>query len=508
MKLVDALPQFDTRLLGFSEGRRELTKYDPLLFAAVYMPHKLIMQGATEPTLNQFHLDIIEYAKSWTKPLGKAREHRDCFIAPRQCGKSTWIFHILPIWAAAHGHKKYILAFSDSETQAQGWLLNFKTEVESNPLLKEDFPDLVAVDKTGSAGRALMDNRNATKRANGFVFQAKGADSAVLGANIDGMRPEVILFDDIEPSESNYGVTDMKKRKATLLQSHFYLNTFAIVAFVGTTTMTNSIIDQLRKVGEAEREYEGAPDLFRDTLDDEFKWVVDENIKTHYYPAIEEGPEGEEESLWPEVWPMEELNKTRHTRSFAMNMMNKPISGEEGYWQEEDIDIDRTEYGKTIISVDPAVTTAKSSDYSAIAVISRARDGKFFVRYAQQFKVDPSSLAEKVQELVTRFNAGLVLVEVNQGHDLWKQSFSKVKTRVKLIKQKAPKPVRIGQSAELYKKGMVFHSEHFPLLEEQMLAYPHVSHDDLVDAVATGLIFFGSKKRGPATAIQRNYLED
>lgn len=504
MKLVDALPQFDTRLLSLSEGRMELTKYDPLLFAAVYMPHKLIMQGATEPTLNQFHLDIIEYAKSWTKPLGKAREHRDCFIAPRQCGKSTWIFHILPIWAAAHGHKKYILAFSDSETQAQGWLLNFKTEVESNKLLREDFPDLVAVDKTGSAGRALMDNRNATKRANGFVFQAKGADSAVLGANIDGMRPEVILFDDIEPSESNYGVTDMKKRKATLLQSHFYLNTFAIVAFVGTTTMTNSIIDQLRKVGDARKEYEGAPDLFRETLDEEFKWIVDENISTHYYPAIDEN----EESLWPEVWPMDELNQTRHTRSFAMNMMNRPISGEEGYWQEEDIDVDRGEYGVTLISVDPAVTTAKSSDYSAITVISRTNDGKFAIRFAEQLKVDPGSLAARVNELVPLFGAGLVLVEVNQGGDLWKQSFSKVQTRVKMIKQSTKKEVRIGQAADYYKRGKAYHTQHFPLLEEQMLAYPHVSHDDLVDCVATGLIYFNSKKRGPATAIQRNYLED
>ncbi len=506
MKLVDALPQFDERLLHFTEGRKELTKYDPLLFAAVYLSHKVTFQGHSEPTLNQFHLDIIEYAKSWIKPLGKEMEHRDCFIAPRSCGKSTWIFHILPIWAAAHGHKKYIIAFSDSDTQAIGWLQNFKVEVESNPLLKEDFPDLVAVDKSSNAGRSLMDNRNATKRANGFVFQAKGADSGVLGANVDGMRPQVILFDDIEPPEANYGVTDMQKRREQLISTQLYLNTFAIVAFVGTTTMANSIIDQMRKVSELKARYEGEPDLFAETLDDELKWVVEQNINTHYYPAITE----DEESLWPEVWTMESMNKIRHTRSFAKNMMNRPVSGEEGLWLESDIDVDRTEYGKTIISLDPAVTSAKSSDYSAIAVISKSRDGKYYVRYAAQMKIDPSALAERVQELVERYGAGLVLVEVNQGGDLWKQSFSKVKARVKLIKQKTPKPVRLGQSSEFYKQGLVFHSEHLPLLEEQMIAYPNVHNDDLIDAVATGLIFLinGSKKRGPATAIQRNYLED
>ena len=59
----------------------------------------------------------------------------------------------------------------------------------------------------------------------------------------------------------------MKKRKSTILTTHFYLNTHAIVAFVGTTTMAGSLIDQMRKVGEAASDFDGAPDTFKGSLD-------------------------------------------------------------------------------------------------------------------------------------------------------------------------------------------------------------------------------------------------
>jgi predicted phage terminase large subunit-like protein len=507
MHLTDALRKdIDPRLFATSEGRRALTKYDPLLFAAVYLPHKLKFPGADTITLNQFHLDICEYAKTWAAPLGKPGANRDVFIAPRSCGKSTWIFHLLPIWAAAHEHRKYIVAFSDSEDQAMAWLRNFKLELDSNELLQEDYPELCDTYKKTERSKAYLDNRNATQRGNGFVFQAKGVDSAILGANIGGRRPEVILFDDIEPPEANYGATELKKRKQTILTTHFYLNTFANVAFVGTTTMAGSLIDQMRKVGEAWDEFEGDPDTFKGTLDPELRWVVDANIKTHYYPAIIVDEDGTERSLWPEVWPLDEWEGVRGTREFAMNMMNKPISGDEGYWTDDDITIDRAEYGKTWLSIDPAVTTARRSDYTALAVLSAGKDRRIYVRHVEQVKGDPETIRDRAAALIEEYGVGLVLVETNQGGDLWKQVFKDIGCRVAYLKQRTKKEFRIAQCADLYKKDRVVHAGHLPLLEEQMLAYPNVAHDDLVDAVATGVLYF-NRARGRVTAVNKTYME-
>lgn len=512
MRLQEALQgDFDPRLLNVSEGRRLLTKNNPMLFAAVYLPHKLSQPGAplSSISLNQFHIDMCEYAKTWTIPMEnmKPREHRDCFIAPRMVGKSTWVFHILPIWAAAHGHRKYIVAFSDSEDQAMGWLRNFKMELDTNDLLKEDFPDLVDTMNRSVSGKAYMDNRNATQRANGFIFQAKGVDSAILGANIGGLRPQVILFDDIEPPEANYGPTDLKKRKSTILTTHFYLNTYANVVFVGTTTMPNSLIDQMRKVGDAWDEYDGDPSLFSSSLDPELQWVAKENIKTHYYPAIVQDEDGNEESLWPEAWPIEQWDDVRGTREFAMNMMNRPISGEEGYWQDNDILIDNTDFGNTVLSVDPAVTTARRSDYTAFTVLSRGRDGKVYVRHSEQIKADSDTIKAKAKELAQTYGVGVILVETNQGGDLWKQVFKDTGYRVRFLNQRIKKEVRIAQAADYYKKGRVVHTKHFPALEEQMLAYPKVQHDDLVDSAATGILYFEKNKGNRVTVSQYQYME-
>lgn len=511
MKLTEALRDFEPRLLEIPEGRRALCEKDPLMFAAVYLPHHL-KDNAGNITLCDFHLDIINWAKTLVMDAGagKSKEHRDDFIAPRNSGKSTWMFLIIPMWAAAFGHKKFIAAFSDSETQAESHLFSFKAELMTNELLKEDFPDLCESKKATEAGKAMMNNRNQIMQANGFIFMAKGADSAALGMKIGALRPDLLLFDDIEKGESNYGPTEIRKRKETLISDLFYLNTWAHVGLVGTTTMPDSLMDQMRKVHDARTIYEGEPGLFRESLDPELKWVIDENIVVHYWPAIEQDSEGNESSLWPERWPMDLLNEQRHTRDFQKNMMNRPVSLDGGYWDDEDILVDYlSEYGNTIVSVDPAVTTAKRSDYTGIAVLSRGKDGKIHVRHAEGVKLNSELLRDRVDDLVEEYNAGLVYVETNQGGDLWSQVFKGMKCKFRQVKQSEKKEVRAARAHDFYKKDKVRHARHFPQLEEQMMAFPNVPHDDILDAMVSGVLYFlGKKASGPVAAKQYNYLEE
>lgn len=511
MELTTALRDFDPRLLTVPEGRRALSQNDPLMFAAIYMPHHLKDSEKSSITLCDFHTDLIGYARTLTADSGSMspKANRDCFIAPRQSGKSTWIFTIIPMWAAAHGHKKFIAAFSDSETQAENHLFTFKQELMNNELLREDFPELCASKEGQSnAGRALMNNRNQIMQSNGFIFMAKGADSAALGMKVGALRPDLLLFDDIEKGESNYGPTEIRKRKETLISDLFYLNTWAHVAIVGTTTMPHSIMDQIRKVHDAKSIYDGPEDLFRDSLDADLRWVVDENITTHYWPVVLQENDGTEFSLWPERWSMEVLNEQRHTRDFAKNMMNRPVSLDGGYWDDEDIDIDwLEEYGNTIISVDPAVTTAARSDYTGLAVLSRGNDGKIYVRHAEGVKLNSESLRAKVNELIQEYKPGLVYVETNQGGDLWKQVFAGIPCKYRSVRQREKKEVRAAQAHDFYKKNMVKHVRHFPSLEEQMLAFPSVPHDDILDAVVSGVLYFKAKKGGPLAVKQFNYME-
>lgn len=507
MLLKEALRQIDPRLLTTSEGRRAATKHDPLLFAAVYLPHKLydssLDETINDATVCAFHIDIVDYAKGWTRPLNIKHKQHDAFISPRNSGKSTWIFNILPIWAGAQAHKRYIIAVSDSSTQSERWLSNFKTEIRTNELLMEDFPEFCDEKRIVGNTRATMDNRYITWRGNEFVFQVAGADNNILGANINGVRPDLVLFDDIEPDASNYSDNEARKRLNTVLSSHWYLNIAATKVFVGTTTMPDSIMDQIRKVGGQKEQYLkefGSVEGFRDSLEPDYQWVEDNHINCHYYPAIVSNDDGTESSFWEEKYPMEMLNQERGSRDFALNMMNRPVSLDGGYWGDTDIVVyDETtgdvQFKNTIVSVDPAVTTNRRSDYTGLAVLSRGSDGLIYVRHAEQTRAASETLKDRVTDLITKYGAMVVLVETNQGGDLWKQVFSGMPAKFKPIRSREKKEVRISKAYDLYVKRRVVHSGYFASLEEQMYAYPKVPHDDVLDAVATGILFYNGNGR-------------
>lgn len=506
MKVTELIGDVDPRLLLTAEGRREATRFNPLLFAAVYFPHHL-KDSNGEMTLCDFHLDMLDWARVWCKPLKKSKAHRDTFIAPRQSGKSTWTFLLLPMWAAAHQHRRFVAAFSDSETQAITHLNTFKTELDVNELLGNDFPDFVAPARASNVGRALMHNRNQIKQANGFIFMAKGADSAALGMKVGEFRPDVLLFDDIEPGESNYSEYEAGKRKETLQSDLFYLNDFAIVGIVGTTTMPNSLIDQMRKVHDLRQGWEGSVDELRESVDQELRWVIDENINVHYWPAILSDDNGDERSLWPERWSLDELNRERHTRQFAKNMMNRPVSLDGGYWEDNDIIIGSDTFGNTLISVDPAVTTGKRSDYTGIAVVSRGESGKVYVRHAEQVKLSSTELKDHIVELIGTYDATLVYVETNQGGDLWKQVFAGIPAKFRSIRQTEKKEIRAAAAHDFYKKGKVVHTGHFPTLEEQMFAFPKVAHDDVLDAVVSAVLYFKKSSGNKVSVKTFKYTE-
>lgn len=505
MELVDVIGDVPEALLTVPAGRRELTKYDPLLFAAVYLPHHL-KNPQGEITLSDFHLDLVEYGKTWVRGVTKPKEYRDAFIAPRESGKSTWLFTILPLWAAAHEHIKFIAAYSDSAAQAQGHLMTFKNELSSNALLQTDFPKLTNVERSAT-NRAMADNNFKTVRENGFVFTASGVDVSNHGIKHGAMRPQVIILDDIEPGESNYSLYQMKQRLNTIWDDIAPQNIFARMVIVGTTTMAGSIIDQLRKYGEEVglRRYTD-PDANEDVdVIEELKWVKQQNIRVNYYPAIMVDDNGKEYSLWEEKWPLEWLDTQRNLRDFAKNYLNRPISSGGQFWDFKDIQYGESDYGNTIVSVDPAVTRSKVSDYTGLAVLSRGENG-IYVRYANQVKQSGAQLAETVQALVDEYGAGLVYVETNQGGDLWRDVFANVNARFRAVRQTVSKEIRAGKALNVYQRGKVFHTEPFQVLHEQLLSFPATAHDDVLDAVVSGVLYFEDGSKGaPVRAAQVNY---
>lgn len=492
------LAQFDERLLADPEGRRTLTRLDPLLFALVYLRHHL-KDTEGRITFGDAHLDWCRAGRRWVRPPTEPAAERDAYIAPRNTGKSTWWFLLLPMWAAAHGHIQFAAAFAASATQAETHLATFKREIDNNPLLRRDFPDLCAPAKRPS-GASVADTQNMYVAKSGLIFAARGIDSSSLGMKVEEKRPDLLLLDDIEPDESSYSAALAAKRRTTLIDAILPLNIYARVVICGTVTMPGSIIHQLVRAAKGVHAEE---------------WIREEGVRAHHSLPIVERADGTERSMWPGKWPIGYLLEIRHTRSYAKNMANDPLAADGALWTPEDFrypdEAGADPVTHMMLSIDPATTAKKSSDFTGLAVVAwSTQRQRCTVHAALALKVRPGpELRDRVLALLDEFpRIGLILIEVNQGGDTWQAILHDMPVKVKTVSQSENKFVRAEGVLAHYERGRVLHARKLPDLEQQMCTFPKGPNDDMVDAVGSAVRRFipAVKKQAPPSAVSAGYV--
>lgn len=461
-------------------NRIHYTRDSPMLFALVYLAKHLRDKETSETSFADPHLEWIDNARGWATDVEPAR---DAYVAPRETGKSTWWFLVLPMWAAAHGHKRFVAAFADSATQAETHLASFKQELTENALLRYDYPDLAAPAQRGRSV-TVADRQNMFMSSNGFVFAARGIDSGNLGLKVGDLRPDLLILDDIEPGEANYSAYQIEKRLSTVLEVILPLNRRADVVIVGTVTMTGSIIHQVSKK---------ARDLSHE------EWLDTERINCHHYPAIVLNDDGSRRSLWPEKWSLEWLESIEHTRSYRKNYANDPLGADGGYWTIDDIRHEPLHgFTRTLLQIDPAVTTAKRSDYTALAVVSwrppdsRAPAGRCVVRECIAVKLTGGALRLRIAQLLGAYpEIKVIRIETNQGGDLWLDVLKGIPdVKVRQVKETEKKEERAARALDFYQRGLVTHERQLTDAEEQMVGFPLAPHDDMVDAISAGVLYF------------------
>lgn len=490
--LDEYLAAFDENLLDTREGRKAITRTRPLLFALLYLPHLLKSpETGGEITWADTHLAFARYGRSWIRDAG-LRTDRHVFVAPRDSAKSTWFFKILPLWAAAHRHKNFIAAFSSSSAQAESHLKGFKNELDTNRLLQNDFPKLCRPMRRPS-GVNVADTQGMLFTSSQFSFAAKGIDADILGM-VDPVnrRPQVIILDDIEPDETNYSAYQSRGRLMTMLDTILPMNERAHVAVVGTVTMAGSIIHQL-----VQSKLEPS--------DETPNWIEENKFRVHYFAPIIDKEDGGRRSIWPGKWPLEYLEGIEHTRGYAKNFLNLPVSTDGDYWTPEDIRYRDVEATSACLSIDPAVTKKKTSDFYGIAVVAfqaPRKEGnvtippRAAVRHARAVRLSPAGLRTLVLQILTDWpEIGIVVIETNQGGDVWREILHDLPVRIVTIWQTEPKEVRAGELLNRYQRDQVGHAYPLPQAETQMCAYPNVLNDDIIDAVGTGVKFFWMKRK-------------
>lgn len=464
-------------VLSSSEGRRLATYDQPLLFAIIYLNEHLKTNG--QVSMCQAHLDFCEHAKTWMQqqqqqqPL-QPQANRHAYVCPRSLGKTSWWYLILPMWAAAHGHSKFIAAFADVADQAILHLATFRKELDSNDKIRLDYPALCTPAKKADRAQSVADRQYLYIAESGFIFSARGADTSVRGLKYQQLRPDTILLDDIEPDANSYNAKMVEERKSTIIDSIFPLEITARVVITGTTTMYGSIIHQLVR---------------GDT------WAKEQHIQVHHYLPIKTDSDGKQESLWPQKWALPWLLENYHFPWFRQEYLNDPLASGGIYWTSTmfrygALDDKGVAVDTCIISVDPAVTSRDKSDYSAIAVVKYSRAAnEFEIASTWHAKVTPDELRKAIERTIERFpEATAALVEVNQGQDLWKMALRGLPIKMIPITQtKISKTARAAKALQEYEMGRVLHAPGQTELEGELCNFPNGPNDDIVDAVTTGI---------------------
>lgn len=479
------------------EYRRRVTRGSLLRFMIVYLPHHLKLQGTTPPliTFNPMHLAFCRAARRWIEPVG----WREAWIAPRGVGKSTYCFLGAPLWALAHGHRSYFMAFSHTNDMARDQLANLRAELAENELLLQDYPHLRPARRRGASDTNRMVVRG------GATIAASGLGSNTLGKKSGAARPDLIVCDDIEPLEDVLSEKEKSKIETAIKAAVIGMAaSYAAIGVFGTTTSYDSVVHRIAEHGRGRKHID---------------WVANQQFTVRIFPAVQIDPEtGEEVSLWPERWPLTETHLGEHLRrnargetprEFELNYLldPSPFGEDAGSFWRSDMFVRRTSesFGgvwEHMMYVDVAVTRKASSDRTAIVIVGRdpARH-RAVVEYAAADRISAETLRRRIHKLAARKpTLRTIIVETNQGGDLWREMLDPPHERLPrgltLVTDFAStsKQARVEQALQWYETGRVFHAKEFVELEREMVMFPNAKiNDDLVDALTGALRWAFSK---------------
>lgn len=167
---------------------------------------------AKQATLTRPKLGLIEWGKKYvphyfTREFSHAhytlaaeldrlttvRAQKVVIIMPRGYAKSTFASFLKALKSICECSERYILIGSKTEDQASKYLASIKEELESNDLLRQDYPTACVQGKVW--------NNSRIETGNDVCVEVFGKGTGVRGRKFKQHRPTLIISDDLQESD-------------------------------------------------------------------------------------------------------------------------------------------------------------------------------------------------------------------------------------------------------------------------------------------------------------------
>lgn len=421
---------------------------------------------------------------------------RQAIAAPRGEAKSTICTQLFPLWCMVCDLKRYILIAMDTKEQAYGMLEAIKVEIESNPRLAVDFPELTQ-GKVWRAG-AIITSKNQK-------VEAVGAGQKLRGRRHGAYRPDLMVLDDIENDESVRTPEQRNKLHDWILKAVLKLGAAGEkydVIYVGTILHYDSVLNRVLNTKGWKRVRFKAilrmPDNM--VLWDEWENIYlseegdDDTLSDLFYQQHKAEMDSGAIVSWlarPILYLMKIRASDGHA-AFDSEYQNDPVSGDDAifanslqYW---------TELPDNLIyfgALDPSMGKAGASrDPSAILVGGYHREtGKLYVVEAQIKKRLPDLIIEDVIRMQSQYQCHRWFVETVQfqeflATELVKRSAQRgVPVPATATKPNSDKMLRIESLQPHIANGLILLHRSQSTLESQLRHFPKADHDDGPDAL-------------------------
>ena len=438
--------------------RTAITKDSFLYFFHFYYGHYVQYQTA------DFQKEIIHH-------LERSDIENFYVVAFRGSGKSTMVTTAYPIWAIlGKQQKKYCMIFCQTKAQAKQHMMNIRTELEGNDLLKKDLgPFQEESDEWGSHSLVF--------KKHGARITIASTEQSIRGTRHNEHRPDLLICDDLEDVQS----TKTKERRN---KTYNWL--------YGEVIPAGDINTRLVMVGNLLHEDSLLMKIKKNIEDGKAKGVFKE------YPLIDD----QGVCLWPGKYPDEEALKNEEMKvasqvSWQREYLLRIIPTDEQViypewiqYYDELVPKTHKGYRGTYAGVDLAISSKESADFTTVVMahVYGRRDKLriYILPNPIEKKLNfPAQveLLKNIKETHMPRRQDHMFVESVAYQEALPQMLEYEGVRAEAIKPKGDKRTRISLTSTMIKSGLIkFPRRGCEDLINQLVRFGVEKHDDLADA--------------------------
>ncbi|GAA0768625.1 hypothetical protein GCM10008908_09200 [Clostridium subterminale] len=443
----DAIALLEKNRNNLDEVANLLGKKDIAFFCEYYLSDIFIVKDTNEARqLSSSHYEMWELANDTF--IGDKYDKVN-IICPRGFAKTTIFDLAISVWLICYKKSKFTLLGAKKDDDAIQFVDSIKKVFKENIKIIDNFGLLIN-------NRKFKVNANEIEFTNGVYIRAIGSASSVRGANWKGIRPTVVIADDYQ-DEKDILTDDAREKKynrwtkeieqvgdKAVYRKGEKIKSATKIISIGTVLHIDCLMSRLSRNKDYFTMLKRAIIINDDkTVDDIFESDLWLNCKKLYFNDKDENSKETAKQfyinhkvkmkfpvLWEEKWDCFNdlaIPYWENRMSFMSELMNDASSIGEKWFKsvrEESEDYFKDIfYNKTMLCVDPASTTKKKSDYTAMVIGSTSSTGFNYIRDIVMQKFEFNQYCKKVVELLENHeDITHIYIEKNtfQGADVTK----------------------------------------------------------------------------------------